>query len=541
MTNPQAGTASWPNATAATLASGMLFGVVGLALYAPVTLATALDWLNGAIMSAVGAGYVWLLALTTLLCAVLLLWPSAAQLRLGRSGDQPEYSFGSWVAMMYGAGLSAALIKWSIAEPVEFMHANPDLIQQVVAPDTAENMRMAMKWAFLHWGFGAWSSYAVLGLALAFVCHRRGLPLNLVSPLRCFLGDATVRRLSTPVNALTIVLCVICVMQILHFSIDQVHANLALLGSELGVAVPDASATTTAVMAVVAVGLGALCIATGLRHGVRWMANSSLVTSAVLLTLLLTASSFNGFKAVVICITDYLVALPDMAVRIWRGDAQAADHSVQLSAWQLEWSLFHWTWWIPFTVFVGLFMARISRGRTVREFVLGAMVVPSFLCWVWLTWAGGTAIDLAMHSGNAAFWVGVENDHKLFVLIANLFSPEAAIALNALVAAMFLMYSITSVNAALWVVSGLATHGRVTRTAPRSHLYWAAVLAGLVWVTHHFGAVAAIQALACVAALPVSVLIAANALALCKGVLDTTGAPWRLFARRDTILIGGDR
>ncbi|MEM6987937.1 MAG: BCCT family transporter [Pseudomonadota bacterium] len=508
------------NATT-TLAFCALSAVLALAMLAPEQVGQYADWLNGAIISVFGRWYVWLLAGCTLMCAVALAWPKVGRLRLGQAGDAPAHSTAAWIAMMYGAGISAALIKWSIAEPLEFTLSNPDLIQNTVEAHTEGNMRMAIKWAFLHWGFGAWSAYAVFGLALAFVCFRNGLPLTIGATLQPVLGERATRYLEKPINAAVILVSLLCSIQILHFALDQVAANISYLDRTHKIGVAELSGVASVLSVALICALTAKCLRQGLHGGIRIAANTSLAVTAAFLALLLAASGFSGFEALVTCIGDYVFALPDMAVRVWQGDRSVPTLAGELESWQVQWSMFHWTWWIPFTLFVGAFMARISRGRTVREFVLCAMVVPSLLCWVWLTWAGGIAIDVEMSALGALSWVEVDNNYKLLALIAKLFTPKASLVLGLLVIALLIAYSVTTLNASLWVVAGLAARHSVGKRPPAHLGKWALLLALTTWLTQLGGAQAAIQAIACVSALPVSLLIAMNAGSLCVAVLRT--------------------
>ena len=512
------------------LASTALGLLLAVSLGFPARVAALADWLNGVVIAVFGTWFIWVIALATLLCAALALWPKIGRLKLGREHDTPEYSTPAWIAMLFGAGVSAALLKWSVAEPFHYIGSNPDLIQGITREGTGENMQMAMKWAFLHWGFGAWATYAIIGLGCAFVCFRGGHPLTLRSALKPLFGDTLSKSVGTMLNAFLVLATALCVLQILGFGMTHTIASFDYLQP----ATPGGMADNTRSGVIVAVGLVmALAVAScklGLHRGLRRVSQLNLWLSVLFLLALLSASSFTGLKALVICVGDYLFALPEMAFRVWRGDETEGSVMTQLEVWQVRWSMFHWTWWIPFAAFVGVFMARISKGRTVREFVLGAVLAPAAICFVWLTWAGGIAIDLHLRGVPGIDLMNVTNTDKLLALIGYLFTPQAALWVSVAVVVLIVTYLVSTVDSALFVMGSLSRTGRVSRQSHEGVIYWAAVLSAAAVAMHLLGATQALQALMCLMALPMSCLIVLQSVSLVMAVLREAG----VLAPQDT-------
>ncbi|MEH6361861.1 MAG: BCCT family transporter, partial [Amylibacter sp.] len=162
----------------------------------------------------------------------------------------------------------------------------------------------------------------------------------------------------------------------------------------------------------------------GVGKGIKWLSNINMVLSILLLTFfIIFGATWFGATAMFYGLIDYVVALPEMSIRVWQGDGVADSVATKLEGWQGGWSVFYWAWWIAFAPFVGLFLARISKGRTIREFVLGAMIVPSLMCFVWFTWAGGTAIDLELNGAANGIISGAPDGDKIFAMTNFMLSP----------------------------------------------------------------------------------------------------------------------
>lgn len=502
----------------------MLALIVIPTLAFPLPIQLAVNWLHGITVAAFSTLLVWLLLIALLLCAASALWPRIGHLKLGLANDKPEFSLFAWITMLYGAGVSAALINWSVAEPLHFLQENPDNILGTATIGTAENFRMALKWAFVHWGISAWACYAITGLGLAFTCYRQGKPLGISTALTPILGNTWAQASGGFLNIITLVVGMLCLWNILSLGIEQVRSNFLWLGMNTATLPVDPAAFVPLVVVIVVVVSSVACISSGPARGIKWMSIINVALSAILLVSLLGATSFSGLTIFFVCLTDYFVALPVLLTSVWRGNDLPASVPSQLQNWQQQWSFFHWTWWIPFTVFIGYFMARISRGRTVREFVLAAMLAPAFMCFSWLAWAGGTGMQLETTAVRGIELGSVADADKLLAIIQHLFTPIPSIFLLALTFCLIGTYMITSVASALFVIGSVSASGEVARSTRSQFMLWAVVLAAVTLCIDYFSAAAALQVIMCLSAVPVSLLVALLCGSFIKGVYMELGA-----------------
>ena len=517
-----------------TICSKVLIGaLVVWAVAFPEQSGTVLKGINKFILSSFGAWYIWIVALFVLACIGLAIWPSGGKLKLGQDDDVPEFSNFSWFSMMFGAGIGVGMLTWAVAEPVYHFNNNPEVIQGITNGGTADNVRMAYKWAFLHWGLGAWACYAIAGLALGYFTYRRGLPLTMRSSLTPLFGRALSGSTGHIVDIVAVVATVLGVAQTLGFGVEQFVSGLTRIGID-GLTNEEGTANTTGILVAIVVIMAAstLSALSGVGKGIKWLSNLNMGLSvALLLFFLLVGSTFFGLQALVIGLWDYIIALPEMSFTVWSGDGDPDSVATKLEGWQGGWSVFYWAWWIAFAPFVGLFLARISRGRTIREFVLGAIFVPSLMCFVWFTWAGGTAIDLTMEqvaSGaietvkDSEIFAAPDGD-KIFAMTNYMLTPisETVAWLMALLIVVLLMtYLVTTADSAVLIVNTINAAGDEGPKA-RPHIYfWGIALGAVVAALLLVGGLKAIQTAMVIGALPFSVVMVLQCIAIVKAIYN---------------------
>ena len=417
-----------------------------------------------------------------LLCLLLALWPAAGRLKLGVESDRPEFSNFSWFSMMFGAGIGVGMLTWAVAEPIYHWQNNPEVIQGFVEGSTADNVRNAYKWSFLHWGLGAWACYAVAGLALGFFCYRRGLPLTMRSSLTPLFGRALSGPLGNVIDIVAVVATILGVAQTLGFGVEQFVAGLTRIGIT-GLTNEAGTSNTLGVIVAIVVIMGAstLSALSGVGKGIKWLSNLNMGLSIFLLCFfLIFGSTFFGLQALFLGIWDYLIALPDMMFRVWRSDGVEGSVAASLEGWQGGWSVFYWAWWVAFAPFVGLFLARISKGRTIREFVLGAMIVPSLMCFVWFTWAGGTAIDLSLNGGAGDAITSAPDGDKIFAMVMHMLGATLGWIMSVVIVVLLMTYLVTTADSAVLIVNTINAAGDEGPKA-RPHIYfWGVALGGVV-------------------------------------------------------------
>ena len=258
----------------------------------------------------------------------------------------------------------------------------------------------------------------------------------------------------------------------------------------------------------------------GVGKGIKWLSNLNMGLSFFLLAFFLVfGSTLFALNSMFVGLWDYIINLPAMAVTVWKADGNAESVASQLAGWQGGWTIFYWAWWIAFAPFVGLFLARISRGRTFREFVLGAMIVPSLMCFIWFTVVGGTAIDLTLNgdAGDAITSVGISS--QLFAMINFMLSPTIALLMSIIIVVLLLTYLVTSADSAVLIINTIAAGGDA-RQKPKMHIIvWGGALTLVIGALLLAGGLGAINTAMIIGALPFSIVMALMGIALFKAVI----------------------
>ncbi|MFK7751725.1 MAG: BCCT family transporter [Sedimentitalea sp.] len=492
-------------------------------IFWPLQSGKVLGDLNSVILANFAAWYIWSVAFFVIVCLGLAIWPTAGKLNLGQDGEKPEFSNFSWFSMMFGAGIGVGMLTWAVAEPVAHFKNNPAVIQGVNTALGADNVREAYVWSFLHWGLGAWACYAVAGLALAFFSYRRGLPLTIRSSLTPLFGKSLSGPLGHIIDIVAVVATILGVAQTLGFGVEQFVAGLSRIGIA-GLALEDGTATTMGIIVALLVIMGAstLSALSGVGKGIKWLSNINMVLSIVLLGFfIIFGATFFGATAFFVGIWDYLVSLPWLSFNVYASDGVDGSEAFKLAQWQGWWPVFYWAWWIAFAPFVGLFLARISRGRTIREFVLGAMIVPSLMCFVWFAWAGGTAIDLELNGGADGVILNAANGDKIFAMTEFMLSPIAdalAWGMALLIVVLLMTFLVTSADSAVLIVNTINAAGDEGPKARPHILFWGAALGLVVAGLLISGGTSAIQTAMVIGALPFSLVMVLMCFALIKAI-----------------------
>lgn len=480
---------------------------------------------NTTILANFAAWYIWTVTFFVLVCLGLALWPTAGRLNLGQDGEKPEFTNFSWFSMMFGAGIGVGMLTWAVAEPVAHFQNNPSVISGDTTALGADNVRTAYVWSFLHWGLGAWACYAIAGLALAFFSYRRGLSLTIRSSLTPLFGKSLSGPVGHLIDIVAVVATILGVAQTLGFGVEQFVAGLTRIGIG-GLALEDGSATSLGIVVALLVIMGAstLSALSGVGKGIKWLSNINMVLSIVLLGFfILFGATWFGASAFFIGIWDYLVALPWLSFNVYASDGVEGSEAFKLAQWQGWWPVFYWAWWIAFAPFVGLFLARISRGRSIREFVLGAMIVPSLMCFVWFSWAGGTAIDLELNGDANGVILNAGNGDKIFAMTEFMLAPIAqalAWGMAVMIVVLLMTFLVTSADFAVLIVNTINAAGDEGPKARPHILFWGAALALVVGGLLISGGTGAIQTAMVIGALPFSIVMVMMCLALIKAIYN---------------------
>ncbi|MEO0633323.1 MAG: BCCT family transporter, partial [Pseudomonadota bacterium] len=288
------------------------------------------------------------------------------------------------------------------------------------------------------------------------------------------------------------------------------------------------TANTTGVLVAIFVIMAASTASalSGVGKGIKWLSNLNMGLSIFLLGFfLLFGSTFFGLQALFVGLWDYLIALPSMLFTVWTTDGVEGSTASQLAGWQGGWSVFYWAWWIAFAPFVGLFLARISKGRTIREFVIGAILVPSLMCFVWFTWAGGTAIDLELNGGANGAILGAPDGDKIFAAVVHMLGAALGWAMSIVIVVLLMTYLVTTADSAVLIVNTINAAGDEGPKAKPHIYFWGIALGGVVAALliaggQGGGGLKAIQTAMVIGAFPFSIVMVLQCFALVKAIYN---------------------
>ncbi|OYO30122.1 choline transporter [Janthinobacterium sp. PC23-8] len=492
--------------SAALIIAFVLFG----ALF-PQQASSVFDTLQARIVHDFGWFYILAVALF-LIFVIFLMLSRYGDVRLGPDDSEPEYSYLSWFAMLFSAGMGIGLLFFGVAEPIQHYASPP-----VGEGSTIEAARQAMILTFFHWGLHAWAIYIVVGLALAYFAFRRGLPLTLRSSLFPLIGKRIYGPIGHAIDIFAVLGTMFGVATSLGFGVLQVNAGFAHL---FGLPV---NTTVQVILIAVITGMATLSAGTGLDKGVKRLSELNIILAiALLIFVLFAGSTVFLLQAYVQNIGAYLGAVVQRTFRMY---------AYEPNTWLGDWTLFYWGWWISWSPFVGMFIARISRGRTIREFITGVLLVPVLFTFLWMTVFGNTAIALDL-SGAAPIVQSVANNMPvaLFEVLEQL--PLSVIA-SGIATLLVITFFVTSADSGALVID-MITSGAVPNAPVWQRIFWAICAGVVAAVLLLAGGLKALQTAALASALPFAVVM----LFICYGLLralqtETKGAGMDLSLAAD--------
>ena len=504
------------------------------ALFWPANANGVLGSLNGQLLASFNGFYIVIVGLFVFFLLVLAILPQTGRRLMGNAGEKPEFSTFSWFSMMFGAGLGVGLMVFATAEPLGLWGSNPVTVSGAVLPNSENALESGYRYTFLHYGFHAWAIYVVTGLSLAYYAYTRNMPLTIRSALTPLLGKHANGFIGHIVDVLGVVATILGVSVTIGFGVSQfIDGVYAITGMEwlmdLTGKVPTPGTVGLVVGLVIIMGLSILSAVSGVGRGVKYLSNLNLVLSIILLLVFVVFGSFVfAMTTYGTALFDYLIhflqlsfgaytphsmaefaaALPatakPLAADLYAGatnawgtfdkfqegleGAAAGLSSEALKAaytagepgrqfgWQSGWTSFYWAWWIAFSPFVGLFLARISRGRTVREFIVGCVIAPSLVCFAWMTILGGTAIDLELTGGANGSIIGASNTNKLFATLGVMISSDLFLSLITIMCVVLIMtFLVTSADSGILVMNTIMSGGDAT-AGIKHRIVWGVIL-----------------------------------------------------------------
>ena len=508
------------------------------ALTSPEIAGRILSQTNTLLLNVFNSFYIVSVGAFAFFCFAVAIIPSIGKRILGVEGDKPEFSNFSWFSMMFGAGLGVGLMVYASAEPLGLWGSNPVILSGGAQAISEGAIESAYRYTFLHYGFHAWSIYVVTGLCLAYYAYSRSMPLTIRSALTPILGKAANGIIGDIVDIFGVVATILGVAVTIGFGVSQlVDGVFSVTGMEwlmidASADAPKGSAVGLITALVMIMTMSIISAVSGVDKGIRYLSNLNLVLSLILLLTFVVFGSFLFSMTVYAkALLDYIIhfvplsfgayspadmatfkaSLPDAvsvlspeqiqtlfttgpwgsfesfkdglpevikqssdydatAIALWESTEQGRQF-----AWQSGWTTFYWAWWIAFSPFVGLFLARISKGRTIREFVLGAVIVPALVCFAWMTILGGTSIELELSGVADGSILQATTTNKLFATLAEMLSGGALYAITVMAVILIMTFLVTSADSGILVMNTIMSGGS-TDTGIKHRIIWGVIL-----------------------------------------------------------------
>ncbi|KUJ82669.1 high-affinity choline transporter BetT [Microbulbifer flavimaris] len=466
-------------------ATGLLLLLVAFAVFFPEKATALFEGMQTTIVDYFGWYYILIVAIL-LITVVVLGLSRLGDIKLGPEHSKPDYSFASWLAMLFSAGIGIGLLFFGVAEPVMHYLTPPD-----ADSGTVEAARQAMVLSIFHWGFHVWAIFAGVALILGYFSYRHNLPLTLRSALYPLIGERIHGPIGNAVDIFAIVSTVCGVATTLGFGVLQMNAGLNhLFGIPVG-------SGTQVILIIVTTAAATLSVMVGLDSGIKRLSQINMGLAAILmLTILVLGSTVYLLQAFVQNIGSYLTTLVNRTFNLY---------AYAPTDWIGGWTILYWGWCLSWSPFVGLFIARISRGRTIREFAIGTLLMPTMLTILWLTVFGNSAIKMIRDDGLQSLADIIQKDQTvaLFQFLEQFPFPGV---LSMLAIILVIIFFITSADSGALVMNMLSSHGR-DDTPMWQRVFWSAIIGVVAIALLLAGGLTSLQTAAIASALPFSVIL----------------------------------
>ncbi|WP_434565936.1 BCCT family transporter [Vibrio chagasii] len=474
--------------------------LIGVLVTDTASAKAALDGVKGQIINSFDWLFIWSGNIFVIFCLGLIVSPFG-KIRLGGVDATADYSFMSWLSMLFAAGMGIGLMFWSVAEPAAY-YTGWFETPLGVEPNTPEAAKLALGATMYHWGLHPWAIYGVVALSLAFFSYNKGLPLSIRSIFYPILGDRAWGWAGHVVDILAVLATLFGLATSLGLGAQQAASGIQhVFGLEAGLGLQVIVITVVTLLAVVSV-------LRGIDGGVKVISNINMLVAFLLLILV----ALIGYAVTLGSIPTTLMAYIENIIPL------SNPHGREDQAWLHGWTVFYWAWWISWSPFVGMFIARVSKGRTVREFITAVLIVPTTVTVIWMSVFGGMAIDQIVNNIGT---LGREGLTDVSLAMFQMFDALPFGTLLSIIAVVLvLVFFITSSDSGSLVIDSITAGGKVDTPVPQ-RVFWAflegAIAVALLWVGGT-EAVQALQAGAISTALPFTIILLLMCVSLLMGM-----------------------
>lgn len=442
--------------------------------------------------------YIWSVTIFVIFL-IYLIFSKYGNIRLGRNNSKPDYSFFSWISMLFAAGMGIGLMYFSVAEPMQ--HYSNEVF---AGNSIVQRAKDAQLYTFFHWGIHAWAIYCIVGLSLAYFTYRYRLPLSLRSCFYPLLKDKIKGKWGNTIDVFALCSTFFGITTTLGFGVVQINSGLEILG-----VLPTSSFIYQVLIVVVLVSISIISAISGVDKGVRILSNINIISVAMLLLFVLILGP------TIYLIGSFTDGIGNYISNFFNLTFNTHVYEPELQPWFYDWTILYWAWWISWSPYVGLFIAKISKGRTIREFIVAVLIIPTLFNFIWMSVFGNSAIWFDVNVADGALSQLASNpDALMFRFLENL--PLTNIA-SFFTIAIIIIFFVTSADSGMFVMNSIATKN--AKNSPKwQTVGWGFLLSVLALLLLNAGGLAALQSMTLITALPFSIIMLLFIVSLVKAL-----------------------
>ena len=431
--------------------------------------------------------YIWSVTIFVIFL-IYLIFSKYGNIRLGRNNSKPDYSFFSWISMLFAAGMGIGLMYFSVAEPMQH-YSNEVFAGNSIVQRTKD----AQLYTFFHWGIHAWAIYCIVGLSLAYFTYRYRLPLSLRSCFYPLLKDKIKGKWGNTIDVFALCSTFFGITTTLGFGVVQINSGLEILG-----VLPTSSFIYQVLIVVVLVSISIISAISGVDKGVRILSNINIISVAMLLLFVLILGP------TIYLIGSFTDGIGNYISNFFNLTFNTHVYEPEMQPWFYDWTILYWAWWISWSPYVGLFIAKISKGRTIREFIVAVLIIPTLFNFIWMSVFGNSAIWFDINVANGALSQLASNPDALMFRFLE-YLPLTNIA-SFFTIAIIIIFFVTSADSGMFVMNSIATKN--AKNSPKwQTVGWGFLLSVLALLLLNAGGLAALQSMTLITALPFSIIM----------------------------------